>query len=276
MFQYAFGRAAALRLSCPTLELDTTGFGKEAAIDTPRAYGLHVFNINATIAPEEKVKKYSSGIRKLLSRIGRKLSADSTYVFRKGALPTSCDGYFSGYWQSEKYFLDQREVLLKDFSLKNPLSAPAEEINTDIASRPATVSLHVRRGDYINNIWANNHHGICSVDYYQNALLLMKSKLGSFALYVFSDDIGWAENNIAPITPPGTHIVYVSKPSIQDFEDITLMSHCGNHIIANSTYSWWGAWLNPRPTKIVIAPSQWVANPKTDTRDVTPASWIRM
>ncbi|MEY8216260.1 MAG: alpha-1,2-fucosyltransferase [Colwellia sp.] len=178
-----------------------------------------------------------------------------------------------GYFQSEKYFLNIRELLLEEFSLSAPLAKHEATIENRITESDS-VAIHIRRGDYISNKSANSVHGTCENDYFINALSnLKKSNLLSDAtvLFIFSDDIEWCQDNLSF----EYQTVFVKGSSDRPEVDIHLMSKCKHQIISNSTFSWWGAWLNTNPNKCVIAPLQWF---KTlhDSTDIVPEQWKRL
>jgi hypothetical protein len=139
-----------------------------------------------------------------------------------------------------------------------------------IEQEPAAVSLHVRRGDYASNPVTNQYHGTCSLRYYLDAVSTLVSLGVQPRLFVFSDDIPWAQASLRfdfPVTFVG------HNPASADHEALRLMSMCRHHIIANSSFSWWGAWLGSHPDKVVIAPRKWFNGATHDTRDLIPASW---
>ena len=133
------------------------------------------------------------------------------------------------------------------------------------------VSVHVRRGDYVNNKNANAFHGVCSPEYYRKAIELIAKRVDSPKYFVFSDDIEWVKEHIEI-----PNAVFVSQKDIADHEELVLMSKCKHAIIANSSFSWWGAWLNANPNKLVIAPKQWVSDSRVNTVDAIPAEWVRI
>nr|VFK65587.1 MAG: Glycosyl transferase family 11 [Candidatus Kentron sp. TUN] len=134
--------------------------------------------------------------------------------------------------------------------------------------------MHIRRGDYVSDKEANTLIGTCSLDYYQRAVRLLQERIESNPrFYVFSDDPDWVQANLR--LDGQMHIVRHNNTDT-NFEDLRLMSACSHHIIANSTFSWWGAWLNPSPQKIVIAPARWFKSDKLDDRDLIPSSWLRI
>ena len=178
-----------------------------------------------------------------------------------------------GFWQSEKYFIDKEKEIRADLTLKDAVGPKAQEVSAKIKNAKNSISLHVRRGDYVSDAKTNEHHGTCGPEYYVQALEYITSEIGKdIIVFIFSDDIEWVKDNM-PMSYPA---VYVSSLDIPDYEELMLMSQCHHHIIANSSFSWWGAWLNPRPDKIVIAPKQWIRKMQWRHKDTVPKSWIRL
>ena len=178
-----------------------------------------------------------------------------------------------GYFQSEKYFLNIRDILLNEFSLSAPLGKHEATVENRI-TKSESVAIHIRRGDYISDKSANSVHGTCESAYFINALShLEKSHLLSSAsvLFVFSDDIEWCQDNLSF----GYQTVFVKGNSARPEVDIHLMSKCKHQIISNSTFSWWGAWLNTNPNKCVVAPLQWFKK-SHDSNDIVPEKWKRL
>jgi len=156
--------------------------------------------------------------------------------------------------------------------LKNGFSEFAEKMNQQILSSNS-VSLHIRRGDYVQNQEANKFHGICSPEYYSQAMNLIEQKIENPHYFVFSDEVGWVRENIKFNYP----VDFVSGNSISEAEELSLMSKCKHNIIANSSFSWWGTWLNTSPEKIVIAPKKWIENTDlADASDLIPKEWIKI
>tara|TARA_B110001454_G_scaffold185324_1_gene181483 strand:+ start:207 stop:899 length:693 start_codon:yes stop_codon:yes gene_type:complete len=181
--------------------------------------------------------------------------------------------YLNGYWQSQNYFADFESHIRKEFHLTEPLDRLYRQRITELNIHDSiTVSLHVRRGDYATNPVANSVHGTLGPDYYKLALQKIEASLASsFTLLVFSDDIPWARANLdLPIST-----IYIEPNIIFPQIDMHLMASCNHHIIANSSYSWWGAWLNPNHDKLVIAPTRWFAK-STNTGDLIPSKWVRL
>lgn len=181
--------------------------------------------------------------------------------------------FVDGHWQDERYFAAVAADIRAIFRVSIPPSAANARLLETIQSVNA-VSLHVRRGDYLKPA-AHAVHGVCDAAYYKAAVELVASKTISPHFFVFSDDIAWARENLA--LHPAMHFVDINDEAAA-YEDLRLMYSCKHHITANSSFSWWGAWLNPRADKIVVAPKQWKADPVANhaQRDIVPASWIKL
>jgi hypothetical protein len=176
-----------------------------------------------------------------------------------------------GYWQNENYFIEYRNLLLKEFTLKNKLSKEAYIYNKIIKDNES-ISIHIRRKDYVKNKATNKIHGVCKISYYMQAINFFKKKIKNPYFFIFSDDLKWAKQNFNNVK----NVFFLNyNRNIEDYEELILMSNCKHNIIANSTFSWWGAWLNKNNDKIVIAPKKWF---KTDKyiENVIPSTWIKM
>lgn len=272
MFQYAAGRALALRHDVELL-LDTREYDGSTQFD----FMLDHFAIVArqglpsVLPPERRQDR----LRYLIWR-GFKLRP---HLFRENGLSynagfdsTGNGTYLKGYWQSERYFKSVEAVLRADLKIVTPPSPVNAAILAELAERPA-ISLHIRRGDYVQNARTNATHGTCSLDYYRRALDLIAARMSEKpVIFAFSDDPAWMRENLVL---PYEMRVMDQNGSDRNYEDLRLMSACRHHIIANSSFSWWGAWLNPSVDKIVVAPKNWFANPKMENPDICPPSWIR-
>jgi hypothetical protein len=280
LFQYAFGRAVSLKLETP-LNLDITAFDNPDEMETERDFGLNCFNIQAKILNESSVSKVDfvkSKIDKTIRLIKNTLNPYSGYIFEPKNLEAKENATLEGSWQTEKYFSEIETILRYDLTLKNKLSPKAKLFKDRIKqvedNGGVSTSLHIRRGDYVTDKYANTYHGVLDMTYYQKAISTLQSKLcgKQLVLFVFSDDISWVKENLKTEVP----YVCVSRPEISDYEDMYLMSQCNHNIIANSSFSWWGAWLNPRKDKIIIAPKRWIKDPRANTNDVTPLDWLKI
>ena len=179
--------------------------------------------------------------------------------------------YLDGYFQSGKYFSEYREAILQEFEFPI-LDFKNESLKKIITNTTNAISLHVRRGDYIKSAQVLNKHGILPATYYQKALGLFKEKIGQFTLFIFSDDIEWAKTNIEM---PGNQLLFIDHNNGADsWKDMALMSCCQHHIIANSSFSWWGAWLSVQ-NGMVYAPERWFNPAEVDFEisDIVPSEW---
>ena len=279
MFQYAAGRALSLDLQCPLL-LDLSGFKNYSLhngfeLERVTQAPIHI----ATPGQLRKLLSWRSGnlVRKLLKRLpyrsarGRHLVVEPHFNYWSGFSKILDPSYLMGYWQSEKYFKDFELRIRSDFEFRKPLIG--ENLQTSFLMKDAnSVSLHVRRGDYVTHAATAKVLNPCSLDYYQRAVECVSKTVTSPHFFVFSDDPEWAQHNLK-ITFPTTYIDRNFGP--QNYVDMQLMTHCKHNIIANSSFSWWGAWLNKNSDKLVIAPTNWFAN-GIDDRDLIPPEWIRL
>lgn len=176
--------------------------------------------------------------------------------------------YLNGYFQNYSYFKDFEEKLRKDFEFKKKPNKKNIKILKDIA-RNNSVSIHFRRTDYVTNKITNKHHGVCNLDYYQKTVKLIGEKVKDPIFYIFSDDINWVKVNFKI-----KYKTYYIDHNKKGWQDLRLMSQCKHNIIANSSFSWWGAWLNENREKIVIAPKKWFAGYKFNKTDRIMKDWI--
>jgi hypothetical protein len=194
------------------------------------------------------------------------------YHFDPRVLQLRGDVYLDGNWNSPKYFEDVAPLIRQEFTFRQPATGRNRELLAAIDAVNA-VSVHVRRGDYIADPKVASIHGTCGLDYYRACLDLIAERIRDPHFFLFSDDPQWVREHLS-LKWPST-VVDHNGP-LDGHEDMRLMSCCRHHIIANSGFSWWAAWLNPNPDKIVLAPRQWFSTTKHDTRDLIPAGWIRL
>lgn len=180
--------------------------------------------------------------------------------------------YIEWYFQTEKYFKDFEAEIRNDFTFALPPSEKNRTVWEDISSQNS-VSLHIRRWDYITNPKANAFHGSCNLEYYKRAVKYVNTKIETPIFYIFSDDIHWVKENLV-IENKAVYIDWNNADT--NYEDMRLMSICKHNIIANSSFSWWGAWLNKNTEKIVIAPKKWFNSDTINTQDITPKTWIKI
>lgn len=278
MFQYGLGKHIAYKNKVD-LKFDISSQERNPVGDY--SFSLEGFNINIrkrVAAPQniERLKRYSKrpGRRwffyNLLFADGSKYVKEEYRAFNPHILQTKDDAYLDGYWQNEKYFIDIRHILLEDFTLSNPLKGANERIAQKISETDA-VSMHVRRQDYINDPLTKERYVQLTKQYYDKALTIIHSEVKNPTLFIFSDDISWIKENMA--FPFKT--VYVEGNMNAPHEDIHLMSLCKHHVTANSSFSWWGAWLSTNTDKIVVTPRKWTRNPY-DPNVRSPANWTAL
>lgn len=267
MFQYAFGRSLSL-INNTELLLDT----KDYETYTLHAYGLGNYPLAAKSHNVGWPSKWVSIVQRFLPLAFRKyIEIISNHFFPALLNPRSGDRYYLGYWQSPHYFEEYADIIRKEFT---PIHDPGEKNTTvlhDMESENA-VSIHIRRGDYVTDPNTMKRFGVCDIEYYHKAIEFIRGRVSDPKFYVFTNDVPWVKENF-DLHP----MVIVDWNGVEkNYEDIRLMSHCKHHIIANSSFSWWGAWLNPSKEKIVIAPEIWLANGSNDARDLIPKEWVRI
>lgn len=272
MFQYALGRCLELKHNIE-VKYDITIFETYF-----RKYELDIFNLNpiyASIDEIFKLKNYNpkqSKILRLLPRLIRRnfetYKQESPKTIPANILKFKDNIYFDGYWQSEKYFKEIENVIRKEFTFKKSMDEKNKQL-ADEMSIINSVSIHVRRGDYITE---KPILDICSLEYYQNAISYIIERVDNAHFFVFSDDPVWAANNLKF---PSDFTLVTSNLESNNYEDMRLMSLCKHNIIANSSFSWWGAWLNNNPNKIVVAPRNWSFS-EMYSKNRTPEKWTRL
>lgn len=271
-FQYAVGRSLSVANKCE-LKLDATGF-KEYKL---HKYSLNNFNIKEVFATDDELKYFTAKPNWLISKYApfltsKKYVPEGEFGYHGRILKLKGDVYLEGYWQTEKYFQSIQKMIRDEFSVRHEISG----IDFEIAKKMKevnSVSIHVRRADYVSNPQAKAMHGNCSLEYYQKAVDLISKSVEKPVFFVFSDDYEWVKDNVHT----GFETIFVHHNNAdKNYEDLRLMSTCKHNIVANSSFSWWGAWLNNNPAKIVVAPKKWFANPKIISKDIIPESWIKI
>jgi hypothetical protein len=279
MFQYAIGRALSLKYDRP-LRLDISDFGN---------YQLHngfelsrLFSAEMNLVSSKELKSVLGWrrvpfIKKQLLKNqfsmlrGEHLVIEPHFQFWEGIKNVPQDVYLYGYWQTEKYFGEYEHNIRNDFIFNKALEDKNKASATQILETNS-VSLHVRRGDYVQNKKTLSTHGICSLDYYKSAIEHMHQSVVNPVFFIFSDDISWVKDNLKL---ESAHYYIENNKGLESYNDMHLMSICKHHILANSTFSWWGAWLNPSKDKVVVAPKNWFIG-ATNTRDLIPSNWFRL
>jgi hypothetical protein len=268
MFQFAAGRRLALRHGVP-LRLDVGWFAEIDPRDTPRQYELGGFCGDADVIKEAVPLREGRWWR----RRSRGVLRQTGNGFDARVLSAPDGAHLVGFWASERYFADVAATIRADFVPCNPLAARNADLAERIAADPAAVSLHVRRGDYLSNVHARDFHGVMDVDYYRRAVELVARTAGTsqLHLYAFSDDPDWCEASL----DLGHPLTVVRGNDSAAIEDMMLMASCRHHVVANSTFSWWGAWLGTAVDAVVVAPDRWVKDPMVDTSAIYAQGWLR-
>lgn len=273
MFQYSY--AKALQQKGYAVKIDISAF---ETYKLHGGYGLDKYTIDLDVASQNEIGKFNavgliSKIRNKLHIMNSKVVRESNLLFDEKYLNIEDDKYIDGYFQTEKYFSNIRDVILKQFTLIEEILNYSKDIKNKICNEKVSVSLHIRRGDYLSSI-NSNIHGVCDLEYYKKAISLLNERLGETRYFIFSDDIAWVKENLK--MDNGFYID--SKEKRIPHEDMYLMSLCDHNIIANSSFSWWGAWLNKNNEKIVIAPKRWFADEKMEVyaTNIVCENWERI
>lgn len=273
LFQYAAGTALARRLGVK-LGLDLREFDQNPA----HHFALHHFNTDFETmdAGQLPPSRHDRPLGHLIWRgfgLKPRLFRERGLGYNDGFGGLGDGTYLKGYWQSERYFGEIEDVIRNDLTIVTEPTEQNRKTLAEIAGEFA-VSLHVRRGDYVNDARTNATHGTCSAEYYQRAVQSIADQTGQEpVIFCFSDDPEWVA---ADVELPFPKRVVSHNDAARNYEDLRLMSACRHHVIANSSFSWWGAWLNPSPDKIVVAPQRWFAHRDMHNPDIIPSGWIKM
>jgi hypothetical protein len=268
-FQYAAGRALASKLRCE-LVLDTSFYESQSL----RTFELVDFNINAREATKWEIRIAGGGrglMTRLIHKIGlakivfpKYLRELESFSYEKKIHNSSSGTYLKGYWQNSDYFNSIKNELYLELNTDSPFSSKGKYFAADITNSES-VSLHVRRGDYVNDETVAKTHGLCTIEYYKRSILYIKKHIESPVFYIFSDDIPWCKENFKFLS--GVTYIENTKDAIEDLQLMKLAKH---NIVANSSFSWWGGWLNANPNKVVIAPEDSLK------KIPRPDSWIEL
>lgn len=267
MFQYACGRALSLKRGVP-LWLDARALDVKAE-HTPRQYALGPFDIRA--------RRLDNAEWQTLAPLNAPLIQETGPRFMPQVMQASAPACLSGYWQSERYIRAIRPVLQLDFQLRQgptpEMTRWAQRMRNPDAGK-ASVMLHVRRGDYVSLPAANAMHGLCDLSYYRDALRTLQGRHGALEVFAFSDDPAWVSQHLPAVHP--CHVVSLAGAQARPAEhDLWLMQQCQHHVLANSSFSWWAAWLGQREGSTVMAPRHWMKAPGFDDTDLIPQNWLR-
>ena len=281
MFQYAIGKAISIKHNT-TLKLDLSFLQdrspKESFIF--RDYDLGIFNLDVEISQGKEKNSFIEGNQWLNRQINLIINENFKKIyFKEKSFEFDCNAlkyknvYLDGYWQSPKYFMNIENIIRENFSIKYPLLYNSQKIAMDIVESNS-VCLNVRRTDFVNLKNTNKFHGVKEIEYFNEAINLLSSKVDDLKIFVFSDDINWCVKNLRFkfFTTFLTH-----EHAGHKFNNyFQLMSLCKHFVIPNSTFAWWAAWLSQNPEKIVIAPYKWFNSNSINTADLIPVNWIRV
>ncbi len=262
MFQYAAGYALARRLDT-RLVLDTAWFDPEVG-PALRPFELHWFGIEGGITRRDRILLR---LRRAVVVTEQRFGYDIELETARGTV------VLDGYWQSYKYFEGCADEIRAAFRFPELVSDEGKEVARAIEACDCSVGVHVRRGDYAANPKLRRIHGVLSPEYYANAAAQIRGKVASdVRFFVFSDDIEWCRSSLQL----GSDTAFVAGGrAAPDYEDMALLARCDHHVLANSSFSWWGAWLSPRDG-IVVAPRPWFTDPTLTVEALLPPTWIEL
>ncbi|MGZ4393645.1 MAG: alpha-1,2-fucosyltransferase [Gaiellaceae bacterium] len=277
MFQYATGRALAARHRTQ-LTLDSSWIeGQGGGVSTEvRRYELGCFELEAPLAPVEQVARLRRSVLPSRRPVLRELVEPQFGQPCPELHEASDDTYLRGYWQNLAYFEDAEPLLRTDFKFRPEIAEQQAELAQEIGESPVpTVSLHVRRSDYITDPGVHERMGTLEPEYYSRALDALGSGVGSVRLFVFTDDAQWCTTNLR-LSAQDVVVGATRAERDKGASSMYLMTLCDHHVLANSSFSWWGAWLNPNPTKIVVAPRPWLQDSRWAEDGRTQGDWVRI
>jgi hypothetical protein len=281
LFQYAFSRALEEKYQT-RVKFDLTFYSNQKLDgDIPvRNYELDNFNVNIKKASPTEINHFKSYGKNPIIRQAftfKRKFISSGKVFREHSLAYDKDFekvndncYYSGYWHSEQYFYHIKSILANELTLRDSSLLNCKLL--DAIKTSNSVSIHFRRGDYLTRS-VSEVLSTCSLSYYYDAINFIYKKTDKPYFFIFSDDPEWVKENLILEYP---FEIVSENQGDNSYKDMILMNNCRHNIIANSSFSWWGAWLNTNENKIVIAPKQWYKDPAINTNDLLPESWIKL
>ncbi|MBU3583787.1 alpha-1,2-fucosyltransferase [Polynucleobacter sp. 15G-AUS-farblos] len=280
MFQYAIARALSLHYNAD-FTLDCSWFNKLEKGVTPRKLELPLLNIDPALFKNSGKLTTKKKFRFLIQQylpfgpiIQRQVNA---YDFDKEIFNLKNinrrDLYLFGYWQSYRYFSHIRSLLQLEFTARELLPQAYKQYESKILTSES-VMVHVRRGDYVNSPSASHFHGALDLDYYQTALKDILSIHPNAHFFIFSDDLDWAKLAL----PQDLSMTYIENlsPDNSTIHELELMTSCKHHIIANSSFSWWGAWLRKNNVGKIYSPNRWISDRSLDLSNLIPGDWNKL
>jgi hypothetical protein len=280
MFQYAFASILAKKNKTKVI-IDGRFFKRSEKTPgfTPRKFELDIFDNTYFMASDLDAISFHhlSKLNKVKRKLGfpyPQIYEEPSFDYQTAALSIKSPVYLKGYFQSYKYFIGYEEFIKHKFSFPvDKLDYISKELLFTINSSN-TIAIHIRRGDYVSDKITAEYHGSCSLDYYFESIKLLTSKNEDFTLVFFSDDSNWVKEQFENL--PYAKIVVDHNKGEDSWKDMLLMSSCRHNIIANSSFSWWAAWLNVNPDKRVIAPKEWFKTKDLNTKTLLPEEWMKL
>lgn len=273
LFQYAIGKFLALQNSCDLI-LDTNWYQSIPMGSTPRSILIDQLKINAKYIDSSGQPELliNSPPHNLLKKIFKKkvTKEKNNLAYDPSLLNLNIPIYLDGYWQSYKYFEKIRHILINEVT-PIKIGAQYEKFIDVLKGSTNSVMLHIRRGDYVSSPSASVIHGTLGMSYYECAIHNIEKNIKNPIFFVFSDDIDWCRKNL----PKNINVTFIEpyQGYASPIDELYLMKMCQYHIIANSSFSWWGAWLSQNQEKVVYAPKNWFANQQLGLEDLIPRDW---
>ena len=280
MFQYGLASILAKKNNSQVL-VDLCFFDQteKRLGHTPRNFELAVFNNSyiPALAADLLFFKQLSVVNMMKRKLGLnypKLYDETSFGFCGKVFLIKTPVYLRGYFQSYRYFIGYESFLKGLFSFPvDKLDSTNKKLLIDIKGLN-TIAIHIRRGDYVNDEFTQQFHGNCSLEYYVKAISLIMARNKDLTLFFFSDDSDWVKEEFKNLPYPKQFID--NNRNENSWKDMLLMSSCNHNIIANSSFSWWAAWLNTNPEKIVIAPKEWFKAKDFENKTLLPEEWIKL
>lgn len=284
MFEYAYAYALSksaerknIKVYLDMRDKDVTVYDKKRI---GRPLGIQQFSISLPIANNKILKHWNFMVKetfiyKAINYMQNhklwkyQVVREEEFNYSKNNLKIRDYSYLVGWFQHYQYFEKYRDDLLKEFTLKRKWLIPVQL--QQIMNEHQVVSVHIRKGDYVTNSHARKVMCVCKNDYYIRGINYLKSRLSNLYLFIFTNDEGWVKENLEFDIP---YAVISNHYNLSDIQEMMLMSLCNHNIIANSTFSWWGAWMNTHKDKIVIAPKKWFVDGKRE--NIAMKGWVRM
>jgi hypothetical protein len=279
LFQYGLGRYLSSKLNTELVIEDS--FYRDTPQDvTPRRFELDQFATRYRFVSDAERSYLRRYTHRWLRFAQKYVPMPGRYHYVREPLDRvmlevrelTGDIFLDGYWQSEQYFAGTESEIRQELTPTFEFSDEDQRIRQQMTDT-LSVSLHVRRGDYVTKASNLAWHGVCGLVYYARAVAITLERVATPHFFVFSDDMQWVKDNLH-INAPCTYVAHNDQSQAAD--DLMLMASCKHHVIANSSLSWWGAWLNPNQDKIVIRPKVWLQQLPHMNNSVCPPTWLAL